>query len=180
MWGVNCEEEGERAVGGPDFARHAATGCRVVTACVVALLVLTTVLAGAASKRSQGDKAAEAIASLIEPAKLATLGERGANPRVQKYVFQLATAQANGAKPKAVAEAAGAQAGYTNELARKLTVAAMLRNLDIATKPGCLDADGLDEMRHGKARPFAKAPTRATSFPLTTSSRAPSRPNSTT
>ena len=33
------------------------------------------------------------IAPLIDPAKLATLGERGANPRVQKYVAQLAEAQ---------------------------------------------------------------------------------------
>ncbi len=32
------------------------------------------------------------VASLIEPEKLATLRERGANPRVQKYVAQLAEA----------------------------------------------------------------------------------------
>jgi hypothetical protein len=30
------------------------------------------------------------VAPLIDPAKLATLGERGANPRAQKYVAQLA------------------------------------------------------------------------------------------
>ena len=36
------------------------------------------------------------IASLIDPAKLATLKSRGANPRIQKCVYWLAEAKAAG------------------------------------------------------------------------------------
>jgi hypothetical protein len=53
------------------------------------------------------------IASLIAPAKLATLSERGANPRVQKAVYWLATARKEGQKPDAVLERAVSLAGYT-------------------------------------------------------------------
>jgi hypothetical protein len=44
-----------------------------------------------------------AIASLTDPAKLATLkGERAANPRLQKCVYWLAYAEEQGQKPEAV------------------------------------------------------------------------------
>ena len=59
---------------------------------------------------------AKRIAPLIDSTKLATLGKRGANQRVQKAVYWLAEA---------------------------LTKAALLRNLDIDQKLGCLDADGM-------------------------------------
>src|SRR6266516_4600535 len=87
---------------------------------------------------AQADNAAN-IASLIDPAKLATLGERGANPRIQKAVYWLQSARTNGKNPNAVLDAAITRAGYTNALAVKLTKAALLRNLDIAEKLGCLD-----------------------------------------
>ena len=46
---------------------------------------------------------AVAIASLTDPAKLATLkGERAANPRLQKCVYWLAYAEEQGQKPEAV------------------------------------------------------------------------------
>src|SRR5436190_2025762 len=45
---------------------------------------------------------ASKIVSLIDPAKLATLGERGANPRVQKAVYWLATARKAGEQPSNV------------------------------------------------------------------------------
>jgi hypothetical protein len=80
---------------------------------------------------AESDAAAN-IASLIDTAKLATLGERGANPRIQKAVYWLAAARTNGKKPSAVLDSAIRQAGYTNKLAAKLTKAALLRNLDIA------------------------------------------------
>ena len=44
-----------------------------------------------------------ALASLTDPAKLATLkGERAANPRLQKCVYWLAYAEEQGEKPEAV------------------------------------------------------------------------------
>jgi hypothetical protein len=50
----------------------------------------------------------------------------------------------------------------------KLTKDALLRNLDIAEKLGCLNSAGLGEMKRGKA---PKVMTKATSFPWTTSFR---------
>jgi hypothetical protein len=59
-------------------------------------------------------------------------------------------AQKAGESPEKVAQAATAKAGYTKEAA-KLTAAERVRNLDIAGKLGCLDADGLAKMRRGNA-----------------------------
>jgi hypothetical protein len=52
------------------------------------------------------------IAALIDPAKLATLGKRGANSRVQKCAYWLAEAEKAGEKPDKVASDAVARAGY--------------------------------------------------------------------
>lgn len=82
------------------------------------------------------------IAVLIHPAKLARLGERAANPRVQKYVAVLEEAQRSGKDPAVVASEAVAIAGLRGELA-KLTAEAMLRNRVIAERLGCLNAAGL-------------------------------------
>ena len=103
------------------------------------------------------DHAAQ-IAGLIDPAKLATLGERGANSRVQKAVYLLATARTEGEKPAKVLDRAVALAGYTNAARAKLTKAALLRNLDIAGKLGCLNDAGFAEMKHGKAATVMKGP----------------------
>jgi len=70
----------------------------------------------------------EHIAALIDPAKLATLAPRGANPRVQK----------------SVAQSAVARVGMQGE-AEQLTVEAMRRNLTIAQRLGCLGPEGLAE-----------------------------------
>lgn len=105
---------------------------------------------------AQVDHAAQ-IASLIDPAKLATLGERGANTRVQKAVCLLVTARTEGQKPAKVLDRAVALAGY-KDAAATLTKDALLRNLDIAGKLGCLGEAGLAEMKHGKAVTVMKGP----------------------
>jgi hypothetical protein len=97
------------------------------------------------------------IASLIDPAKLATLGERKANPRVQECVHWLATAQSAGQKPDKVIDDALRYLRINKEPAA-LTKAALLRNLDIATKLGCLDTEGLAEMRNGNAPTIRRGP----------------------
>jgi len=97
------------------------------------------------------------ISALIEPAKLATLGKRGANPRVQKYVAQLADARLAGVNVTNVANEALAKAGMKGDAA-KLTSEAMLRNLAIADRLGCLDDKGLGEMRRGKAPTVKRGP----------------------
>src|ERR1035437_3434808 len=94
---------------------------------------------------------AKRIAPLIDPAKLATLGKRGANQRVEKAVYWLAEAREAGQKSDKVMDAALGLAGVRNGAAAALTKVALLRNLDIAEKLGCLDAEGMAEMRKGKA-----------------------------
>jgi len=91
---------------------------------------------------------ADSVASLIDPAKLATLGVRQANPRVEKYVALLADAKAEGVKPGQITTRALALVGMKGAAA-KLTHQAMLRNLVIAERLGCLDEAGLAEMRKG-------------------------------
>jgi hypothetical protein len=100
------------------------------------------------------------ISQLIQPTKLATLGKRGANPRIQKCVYWLATARETDQNPTNLLERALLYAGYTNVPAARLTRDALLRNLDIAEKLGCLDADGLSEMRKGKSPTIRKGPYR--------------------
>ncbi|HEY0550468.1 MAG TPA: hypothetical protein VGF13_12770 [Verrucomicrobiae bacterium] len=116
-------------------------------ATLLALVFLGAFIAGAATVADYAAK----IAPLIDPAKLSTLGPRGANPRVQKITFHLATAKAEGVNLSQIAEAALLKVGVTNRAAVELTKTAMLRNVTIAERLGSLDATGMDEMRHGKA-----------------------------
>lgn len=122
---------------------------------LLAILVLqataaTTVTTGLESYVSK-------VSSLIAPAKLATLGPRGANPRVQKYVALLAQAEAEGLSPSKVAARAVASVGMKGRAA-KLTVSTMTRNLGIAHRLGCLDKDGLRDMRRGTSPKVRRGP----------------------
>lgn len=103
------------------------------------------------------DDYASKIANLIAPAKLATLKERGANPRIQKCVYWLEEAALAGEQPANVARRAVQMAGY-RDAASGLTEQALLRNLDIASKLGCLNKEGLARMRRGNAPRVAKGP----------------------
>ena len=47
------------------------------------------------------------ITPLIDPAKLATLGRRGANPRIHKCVYWLDAARKAGQSPEKIADEAG-------------------------------------------------------------------------
>ena len=102
-------------------------------------LLLVWLVIGRLSLPATAKDRTTGIASLIDPAKLATLKQRGANPRVQKFGAQLAAAKQAGEDPAKVAKAATSLAGYRDEAAR-LTVEAMVRNLTIAERLGCLDA----------------------------------------
>ena len=121
----------------------------------LAVVYLATIapalIAGAAPKY------AERISSLIEPAKLATLGTRGANPRVQKYIAQLADARTSGANVTNIVNDAVSMAGMKGD-GGKLTTDVMLRNLMIAERLGCLNEAGLKEMRQGKAATVTRGP----------------------
>ncbi|MEZ5387336.1 MAG: hypothetical protein R3F13_17640 [Prosthecobacter sp.] len=97
------------------------------------------------------------IAALIDPPKLSTLGTRAANPRVQKYVAILENARRSGRDPAEVVSKAVEIAGMHGQIA-DLTAAAMLRNLTIAERLGCLTATGLKVMSEGRAPIVMKGP----------------------
>jgi hypothetical protein len=113
---------------------------------VAAFILCAALVASAAGTASFEQR----IAPLIDPAKLATLGERGANTRVQKAVYWLSTAASNSAAPAQVIDTALKNVGMKGGAAA-LTKQALLRNLDIASKLGCLDTEGLAAMRRGNA-----------------------------
>jgi hypothetical protein len=88
------------------------------------------------------------VASLIDPGKLSTLRSRGANSRIQKCVYWLEEARLAGQDPTQTVHQAVWKAGY-RDAAAVLTEQSLIRNLDIASKLGCLDRTGLSRMRRG-------------------------------
>lgn len=121
----------------------------------LSLLLLSALLVGAAPIKDH----AERIASLIDPAKLATLKTRGAIPRVQKIVHELEIVRLEGENVGKVVDEALRTVGISGQSA-KLTKDTMLRNLTIASRLGCLDAAGMDEMKQGKSPTIRKGPYR--------------------
>ena len=100
---------------------------------------------------------ARSIASLTDPAKLATLkGEREANPSLQKCVYWLAYAEGQGEKPEVVLDesaklnktAGSPYAGFVNW--------GLLENLRIAQKLGLFTSEGLAELRKGMSATITK------------------------
>ena len=89
------------------------------------------------------------VANLIDPAKLATLGKRGANPRVQKAVAILEIARREGYAVASVASNAVVIANYPNKPLATLTLDSLTRNHSIATQLGVLNEAGLKDMRGG-------------------------------
>jgi hypothetical protein len=86
---------------------------RILLAC----LLLIGSMAGATV-----ESYAKKVSSLIDPAKLATLRERGANPRGFKYVAQLAEDQKTGVAPKKVSTEAVANVRTKGEAALLLAL----------------------------------------------------------
>ena len=105
-----------------------------------------------------GDTTTAAVANLTDPAKLATLaGVRAANDRVLKCIAHLAEAKANGRSPQAViieAQKLNGETGKHAEMVRD----ALLRNLDIAEKLGCLTPENLALMKRGRSPQVTRGP----------------------
>lgn len=98
------------------------------------------------------------VASLIDPAKLATLGKRGANPRVQKAVALLENARLDGCQVATVASNAVFFANYTNALLAQMTREALTRNHDIARKLGVLNPIRVADMKRGQSPTIKRGP----------------------
>jgi hypothetical protein len=102
-------------------------------------------------------KSALAIASLTDPAKLATLkGERAANPRLQKCVYWLAYAEEQGQKPEAVLDESAKLNKTAGTPYAGFVRWGLLENLKIAKELGLLTPEGMAEMRRGKSATITK------------------------
>ena len=124
-----------------------------LNALILALLLPLTIFGGQPAQIYYTN-----VASLIDPVKLATLGKRGANPRVQKAVAQLELARRDGHAIPVVVSNAVWLANYTNAGWATLTSDALLRNHDIARRLGVFDNGGLADMRQGKSPTIRQRP----------------------
>jgi hypothetical protein len=95
---------------------------------------------------------------LIDPTKLATLGDRGANSRIQKITAILWTAKTNGQDPAKAAGDAVSLIGWGDTEKGRITAAAMVRNVTILERLASTSPADLEEMRHGRAATVRKGP----------------------
>jgi len=98
-----------------------------------------------------------AIASLSDPSKLLTLGERGANSRLNKIVYWLDDGRSRGWSPEMVVSAAQTLNG-TRAPRAGLVQAALLRNLKIADELGLLTGENRSRLRQGQAAVATRGP----------------------
>jgi hypothetical protein len=99
------------------------------------------------------------IAGLADPTELRTLGERGANSRLNQIVFHLHTAAQQGRNPTNVL-AIALWPVYRNESQRDLVQGGLLRNLVIARQLGLLTVDhqNLDQLERGRSATITTGP----------------------
>ena len=91
------------------------------------------------------------VASLIDPAKLATLGDRATNPRIMKIMAILVTAKTSGKNPETIVNGAVEKIGWENTDRGRLTANAILRNLEILEKLGSTTPEDLAELKKGRS-----------------------------
>ena len=121
-------------------------------------LIVLVLCAGLQACGEPASKHARLLKPLIEPAKLATLGERGTNSRVQKITAILWKAKQAGEDPAKVAEEAVGLIGWGGTEKGKLTAAAMVRNLTIAERLGSTTPADIEEMSRGRATEVRAGP----------------------
>ncbi len=97
------------------------------------------------------------ISTLSDPAKLATLGKRGANPRVNKIVYWLDEGRRRGASPEVTLDWAFRLNGTTEPRA-PFAKATLVRNLKIAEELGILTEVNRDRLRRGLAGHVSRGP----------------------
>jgi hypothetical protein len=133
----------------------------MVRRAIISLLgVLAFLLAGGTLGWVAGPlEAVWAVRSLSDPAKLATLGHRGANPRLNKIVFWLAQARDRGMEPATALQLSQLLNGELEAPAR-LRATNLLRNLKIADELGLLTPENQSCLRSGKAATITQGPYR--------------------
>ena len=121
------------------------------------LFILIWMICLCSFAQSQIDPA-QLIKPLIDPVKLATLKERGANQRVQKITAILWKAKQDGQDPVKVAEKAVGLIGWGSTPKGELTASAMVRNLTIAERLGATSPQDIDDMSKGKTGDVRNGP----------------------
>ena len=115
------------------------------------LLLLPTM--GVRAEETIDSTPVKTIASLTDPAKLATLkGERAANPSLQKCVYWLAYAEGQGQKPEAVLDESAKLNKTAGSPYAGFVSWGLLENLKIAKELGLLTPEGMAELRQGGFR----------------------------
>ena len=124
---------------------------------ILSLLSLIFFLPNLELKAEDAKTAQQAIASLTDPAKLATLkGDRAANPRLQKCVYWLAYAEEQGQKPEAVLDESAKLNKTAGTPYAGFVSWGLLENLKIAKELGLLTPEGMAELKQGKSATITK------------------------
>ena len=119
------------------------------------LLLLPTM--GVRAEETIDSTPVKTIASLTDPAKLATLkGERAANPSLQKCVYWLAYAEGQGQKPEAVLDESAKLNKTEGTPYAGFVRWGLLENLKIAKELGLLTPEGIAELRRGNSATITK------------------------
>jgi hypothetical protein len=122
-------------------------------------LVVFVALLLASAPFSRADAVRTALVSLCDPAKIATLtSDRAANPRIRKIAYWLEIGRREGRPPETEMAATMDAIGWGGTLKGQLTAAAMTRNRTIAERLGCLDNEGMENLRRGKAPVVKRGP----------------------
>ncbi len=118
----------------------------------ILLLVLSISSASANTIRT-------ALVNLCDPAKIATISsDRGANPRVRKIAYWLEMARLDGRDPAVEMREVMVAVGWGGTAKGDLTADAMVRNRVIAEQLGCLDDEGMVNLRSGKSATIRTSP----------------------
>ena len=124
---------------------------------ILSLLSLILFLPNLVLKAEDAKTAQPAIASLTDPAKLATLkGEQAANPLLQKCVYWLAYAEEQGEKPEAVLDESAKLNKTAGTPYAGFVSWGLLENLKIAKELGLLTPEGMAELKQGKSATITK------------------------
>lgn len=99
----------------------------------------------------------QAVASLSDPQKLETLGERGANSRLNKIVYWLDQSEHRGFSADRTIDLAQWFNG-TEKRRAALVKTSLLQNLKIARELGLLAGPNLDSLRRGRAANVTRGP----------------------
>lgn len=119
--------------------------------------LLLLLLMGVRAEETIDSTPVKTIASLTDPAMLATLkGERAANPRLQKCVYWLAYAEEHGEKPEAVLDESAKLTKTAGTPYAGFLSWGLLENLKIAKELGLLTPEGMAELKQGKPATITK------------------------